>query len=192
MMGYNFGNSYSKEFDIKGIKETSEVFKQLAEEIGDRKATSKFLIPAMKQAMMPVLEAAKELVRKDTMQLHDSLWVTAKRPSNKDKRSKYVGNNDVAIAKVEVKPIKAKHKKEYKEATKSLATKNIRTDKKKFFEARGYFYDARAMANEFGTAKMGAKPFLRPALEGNAKTVLDILAILLDQKIRQYRSKTAK
>lgn len=192
-MSFYEGNiGYSKEFQVKGIKETSEVFQQLALEIGDKKATSKFLRPAMQEAMKPVLNAARMLVPRDTQTLARNLIITVKRPTAKDKRSKYISNTDVIVAKVETKPIAAKHKREAKELSKTLADKNIKLNRKKFYEARGYFYDARAIANEFGTANRAAKPFLRPAMEGQAKTVVDLLSILIDQKIRQYRSKTAK
>lgn len=189
---YERSGSYSKFFDVTGVKETTELFQQMAEEIGDKKASSKFLVPAMKKALAPVLEAAKQLVRQDTGKLHDSLVVYAKRPSAKDKRSKYINQNDVVIAKVETKAISARENREYKYTKASLAKKGINVSKKKFFEGRGRFYDGRAVANEFGTAKMAAKPFLRPAMEGQAQTVIELLSITLDQKIRQYRSKTAK
>lgn len=193
MDGWYHGNlGYSKEFKLEGVQETLDAFQQLANEIGDKKATSKFLVPAMKMALMPVLAAAKQLVSQNTGKLHDSLIIYAKRPTNKDRRSKYIGKNDAVIAKVETKPISAREERDFKATKQSLSTKGIKVTRKAFFEGRGRFYDGRAIANEFGTAKRGAKPFLRPAMEGQAQTVIDILSIALDQKIRQYRSKTAK
>lgn len=192
-MGFYDGNSgYSKEFKIEGLQETLEVFRQLADEIGDKKARSKVLLPAMKMAIQPVLVAAKMLVPRDSGKLADSLISYVKRPTAKDKRSKYIGNNDAIIAKVETKPISAREEKDFKATKKSLATKGIKVTRKSFFEGRGRYYDARAVANEFGTADRGSKPFLRPAMEGQASTVVDLLSITLDQKIRQYRSKNAK
>lgn len=192
-MGFYEGNiGYSKEFSVTGIKETSELFQQMAEEMGDSKATSKFIVPMMKKALMPVLVAARLLAPRDSGLLAKNLTINAKRPSAKDKRSKYINDSDIAIAKVEVMPIAAKHKAEAKQLTSQFAQKNIKFNKKKYYEARGYFYDARAIANEFGTANRAAKPFLRPAMEGQAGQVLDLLSLLIDQKIRQYRSRTAK
>lgn len=183
---------YSKEFRVEGIKETLDVFKELADEIGDSKATSRFLIPAMKQAMVPVLNAARMLVPRDTGTLARNLMISAKRPSSKDKRSKYVSRTDTVIAKVSTRPIAAKHKKERRDLAKTLSGKNIKVQNKKFYESKGYFYDARAIANEFGTSKQAAKPFLRPAMEGQASTVVDLLSIVLNQKILQFRSKKVK
>lgn len=193
MMGYYEGNlGYSKEFSLTGIKETLDVFEELANEIGDKKATSRFLLPAMKQAMAPVLTTARLLAPRDTNKLASSLVSNSKRPTSKDKRSIYVSKGDVAIAKVEVLPIAAKHKQERKALSKSLWGKHIKLDTKKFYESKGYFYDARAIATEFGTKNMAAKPYLRPALEGQTSNVLQILSTILNQKIQQYRSKTAK
>ncbi len=192
-MGYYDGNlGYSKEFEVKGIKETIDVFKQLADEIGDKKATSKILLPALKMAIQPVLYTAKMLAPRDTHKLADSLISYVKRPSSKDKRSKYISNTDAVIAKVEVKPISARERNEFKATRKSLASKGIKVSAKQFYEGRGRFYDARAIANEFGTANRAAKPFLRPAMESQASTVVDLLALTINQKILQYRSKTVK
>lgn len=193
-IGFNYqGNlGYVKGFKLEGVKETLDVFQQLADEIGDKKATSKVLLPAMKMAIQPVLIASKMLVPRDTSKLADSLIAYVKRPTSKDKRSKYIAQNDVVIAKVETKPISAREEKDFKATKKSLATKGIKVTRKSFFEGRGRYYDARAVANEFGTANRGAKPFLRPAMEGQAQTVLELLSITLDQKIRQYRSKNQK
>lgn len=189
---YDRNLSYSKEFKLEGVQETLDVFRQLADEIGDKNARSKVLIPAMKMAIQPVLVAAKMLVPRDSGKLADSLISYVKRPTAKDKRSKYIGAKDTIIAKVETKPISAREEKDFKATKKSLATKGIKVTRKAFFEGRGRYYDARAVANEFGTANRGAKPFLRPAMEGQAQTVIDLLSVTLDQKIRQYRSKTAK
>lgn len=191
-MAYEGNIGYSKNFQIKGIKETTDAFKELADEIGNKKANSKFLRPALKKAMLPVLNVARMLVPRDTQQLAKSLEINVKKPSSKDKRSKYVNNSDTLIALVETKPIKAKDKKAHSDLKSSLGKKSIKLNTKKFYEGRGYFYDARAIANEFGTAKRPAKPFLRPAMEGQAGNVLDLLSNLIDQKIRQFRSKTAK
>ena len=75
---------------------------------------------------------------------------------------------------------------------KGIKDKNeIRSEAKKFYGAHNIFYDARAVVNEFGTANRPAKPYLRPALEGQAEFVADLLGQILKQKIEKYRSKTA-
>jgi HK97 gp10 family phage protein len=46
-----------------------------------------------------------------------------------------------------------------------------------------------SLANEFGTSKMGAKPFLRPALQENINTVLAELKSALAVGITDYAKK---
>lgn len=170
-------------FEITGLQDTLQVFEDLANEIGDRKATSKVLIPAVREAMKPVLAASKILAPKDTNRLVESLVIRAKRPSAKDKKSNYVKNTDAVIATVSTRPIAKKHKKEYQ-------TVKSKVSKKEFFESKGYFYDARAVAMEFGTKSVAPKPYLRPALESQAQAVSASLGIIIKNKIEKYRSKT--
>lgn len=171
-------------FEITGMRDTLQVFEDLANEIGDRKATSKVLVPAVREAMRPVLLAAKSLVPKgETKLLLESLVVKAKRPSSSDKRSNYVKNSDIVIATVSTKPISKKHKKEYKTVKDTIS-------KKDFFEKKGYFYDARAIAMEFGTKHIAPKPYLRPALESQAAAVSNRLGEIIKNRIEKYRTKT--
>ena len=170
-------------FEITGMQDTLQVFQDLANEIGDKKATSKVLIPAVREAMRPVLAAAKILVPKgDTKLLVDSLIIRAKRPNSKDKKSNYVKNSDMVIATVSTKPISKKHKKEFK-------AKNNTVTKKEFYESKGYFYDARAVAMEFGTKDVAPKPYLRPALESQSNAVAMKLGEIIKNKIEKYKAK---
>ena len=173
-------------FEITGLKETLDVFQDLAKEIGDKQASSKILRPALLQAMRPVLQMAKDSVRQDTGSLQDSLIIYVKRPSARDRKSRYVTKTDTIIAAVVTKPIPKKVKKGYREARKQ----DDMLTKKKYYEQKGYFWDARAIANEFGTKKVAPKPFLRPALESNVQVVTDALSSFLRVKMEQYRSKT--
>lgn len=170
-------------FEITGLKETLKVFQDLENEIGDKKARSKILIPAVKQAMKPVLAMAKGLSPKDTGLLERTLTIVGRRPSNKDKKSKYILNNDSVIAIVTSKPIAKKLKKQ--------AVGMSKSQKQKFYASKNSLYDARAVANEFGTANMAGHPFMRTSLESQASNVANSLSEILKQKIEQYRSKTA-
>jgi HK97 gp10 family phage protein len=49
-----------------------------------------------------------------------------------------------------------------------------------------------SLANEFGTSKMVARPFLRPALDSNAETVLSIFKQRLSEIIPAYAIKLSK
>jgi len=49
-----------------------------------------------------------------------------------------------------------------------------------------------SLANEFGTSKMSARPFLRPALDSNAETVLGVLKGKLAEIIPAYALKLSR
>ena len=87
-------------FKIEGLKEVLAAFNELAEEIGDKKATSKILVPAVREAMQPVLNQAVANAPVDTGGLRLSLQVEARRPTRRDKRSKYISDTDTVIAAV--------------------------------------------------------------------------------------------
>lgn len=168
-------------FQITGMQETLEVFQLLENEIGDKKARSKVLIPSVKEAMKPVLAMAKAMSPKDTGFLERTLTIVGRKPTRNDKKSKYIKNSDTVVAIVTSKPIPKKLKQQSVGMNKS--------EKKKFYASQNTLYDARAVANEFGTAKMSAQPFMRPALESQAISVSNTLGQILKNKIEQYRSK---
>lgn len=191
------------EYKITGLKETLDAFRELAEQIGDKQARSKVLIPAVKMAMKPVLKMAQERARSEgTHMLENSLMITGRRPTAKDKKSQYVTNTDSVVAYVITKPIpraiKKKFNKQYYEQNGNgkIVQKSYRQAAKEFYGKFGIFYDARAVANEFGTANRPKKPFLRVSLETQAKEVSDLLKLTLDQKMREisikYYEKTRK
>ena len=150
---------------LEGIGDVDQVFKQLADEIGDKKATSKVLIPAVREAMKPVLAMARANAPVDTGDLRRTLQIEARRPSNRDRRSKYVQVGDKAIAVVTTAPGKK---------LKKMGVKS----------------DARAVAQEFGTSRNPAHPFLRTSLESQAQGVVDRLAHILARRLETYRKTT--
>ena len=87
---------------------------------------------------------------------------------------------------------KKKLKKEFYEANASLYESN-KTDYNRKLKARkkeeGVLSDARAMAQEFGTARNPAKSYLRPALESQAQSTVNILSTILARRIEQFRAK---
>lgn len=176
-------------FEIVGLKETLDVFQQLQNEIGDKEAKSKVLLPSVKEAMKPVLAMSKSLAPKDTGTLVNSLHITGRRPSRKDMRSKYINPTDSILAFVQTKPIPRKLKKEFQTMAQGLKGKEYQREKRKFYEGKNVVSDARAIAQEFGTAKMSAQPFMRTSLESQAQNVTKKLGEILKQKMEQYRSK---
>ena len=85
---------------LEGIGDAMRAFEELSAEIGDKKANSKVLIPAARAAMKPVLESAQQNAPVDTGALKLLLQVEARRPTSRDRRSKYITKSDTVIAVV--------------------------------------------------------------------------------------------
>ena len=81
-----------------GFDEFDKILTQMGEEFGYTDVNKRTLVPALRNAMKAALPTAQSLVRVDTGQLKESIRVDAKRPSDKDKVSKYIYENDAAIA----------------------------------------------------------------------------------------------
>jgi HK97 gp10 family phage protein len=152
---------------LEGIGDVDKALKALEEEFGDKLARSKVLIPAVREALKPVLLQARANAPKDSGDLTKSLIVEARRPNNRDRRSKYVTRTDTVIAAVTTA------------SGKKLAKMGIKSD-------------ARAIAQEFGTANHPAQPYLRPALEANAQETVSRLGQILARRIQQFRAKNSK
>jgi len=147
---------------LEGMGIVQAVFRELADEIGDKKANSKILIPAVREAMKPVLAKAILVAPEDTGALKRSLQVEARRPNRKDKRSKYIANTDTVISLVTTA------------SGKKLAKLGIKSD-------------ARAMAQEFGTARNPKHSYLRVALESQSQSTVNTLAQILTRRLDQYK-----
>lgn len=180
----------SVKFAVNGLKETLDAFKEFQEQFGDKDAKSKVLIPAVREAMKPVLAMAKALVRKgDTHLLVDSLYITARRPTRKDMKSRYVTPKDSVISLVSSRPIPKKLKQQFHAAYGNLKGSEYKKAKRKFYTEAGVMFDARAIANEFGTADMSAQPFMRVSLESQAQAVAAKLGLIIKQKMDAYKAK---
>lgn len=165
----------SVKMSFTGFAEFEEVMKDMRNDF-DEKDQKRILTNAVRSAMKPVLGKAQALVPVDTGALRASLRIEARKPTRKDRKSIYVSPTDVAIATVTTAPGKVLAKKRFI---------NQRTGKKQV----GIASDARAIANEFGTGKMSAKPFMRPALESSTGVVVSDLADQLRTAITKYKSR---
>lgn len=152
---------------LEGIGEVDKALKALEDEFGDKLARSKVLVPAVREAMRPVLEQARANAPKDSGDLTRSLIVEARRPTRRDRRSKYITQTDTVIAAVTTA------------SGKKLAKMGIKSD-------------ARAIAQEFGTARHPAQPYLRTALEANAQSTVTRLAEILARRIATFRAKNTR
>lgn len=160
---------------FEGYLELKEVFQILTDNFGPKDSMS-ILRRSVGQSLKPVLAKARGLVPKDTGALSASLQIESRKPTRKDRGSKYVSMGDSVIGLVTTAPGSKLAKTKFR---------NQKTGSKQV----GIPSDARAIAVEFGTAKMAGTPFMRPALESTAETVLGDLSGLLRQNIEKFKSK---
>lgn len=177
------------DFGWEGFAEFDQMLTQMVDDFGYKDAR-RILTRSVRRAMKPVLEQAKINAPVDTGALERLLWLESRKPTNRDRRSKYVDRTDAVIASVTTPP-----------STKLAKLKffNQRADKKgrnAALQERGIKHfgiksDMRAIAQEFGTAKVPAQPYLRPALESNHQTVVDSLGSMLGIELDKYKAPKA-
>jgi HK97 gp10 family phage protein len=171
---------------FEGGRELEEMLADMIEDFGE-KDSKRILQTAVRKSMQPVLQTAMSLVRKDSGALAASLRIEARKPTNKDKKSVYVNNTDIVIGKVTIAPPNVLAKRKFVNLNSSPA--NTSAFNKKPIKQVGIKLDFRGIANEFGTAKLAAKPFLRPAMESGAPIVLNSLKDSLVSALQKYKSR---
>jgi HK97 gp10 family phage protein len=166
-----------------GVVEFEQLLNEMQEDFGV-KDQKKILTNAVRKSMSPVLSKARQLAPIDTGGLRASLRIEARKPSRRDKKSIYVNPNDVVIGTVTTASGKqlAKGLKLYDYEASYKAKKDVY--KKQVIES-----DGRAIANEFGTAHVAAKPYMRPALETTTSSVLTELGDNLRAQLIKYKSR---
>lgn len=174
---------------VEGLDTLLQTFDDIAKQIGDKKANSKILVPAVREAMRPALNQAKTFAPKDTGALAAHLQIEARRPTKRDRRSKYVGESDNVIALVTTKAFPKKLKKKFYEENQGLSAEQRAKKFKQFALSTGFPYDARAIAQEFGSARNPAHPYMRTALESASPAVLDKLGTAIAYRIDNYKAR---
>jgi hypothetical protein len=145
--------------------------------------------------MQPVLNQAVARAPVDTGGLRLSLQVEARRPTRRDRRSKYITETDTVIAAVTTasgkKLAQMSEGKGLLRSKKRLAAMEgdahvgaYRANKFKGIES-----DARAIAQEFGTANNSAHPFLRTSMESQAPETAKRLGEIIGRRLLQYKAK---
>jgi len=167
--------------EFQGFEEFKELADQIVNDFGYKDA-SNIMVAAARLAMRSALDLAKSLAPVDTGGLRASLQIEARKPRNKDQRSKYIQKDDVAIALITTAPGKKLAK---------TAFKNERNTKSNIKQV-GIKSDARATIMEFGSAKTPAQPYLRPALEGASGAVTSDLGKSLGTALEKYKARQAK
>jgi hypothetical protein len=174
---------------LEGIGEVDKALRQLEADFGQKESAKRVLVPAVRESLQPVLRQAIANAPKDTGGLALSLQIEARRPTSRDRRSKYITQTDTVIGAVTT----ASSKKLAKMSEgKGLLSARRKLKKLGFENAEaftGVASDARAVAQEFGSAKNPATPYLRPALEANAQSTVTNLGAILQRRINEFRSK---
>lgn len=174
---------------LEGIGEVDKALRQLEADFGQKESAKRVLVPAVRESLRPVLNQAIANAPKDTGGLALSLQIEARRPTNRDRRSKYITQTDTVIGAVTTASAKKLAKMS---EGKGLLSARRKLKKLGFENAEaftGVASDARAVAQEFGSARNPATPYLRPALEANAQSTVNNLAQILARRINEYRSK---
>jgi hypothetical protein len=174
---------------LEGIGEVDKALRQLEADFGQKESAKRVLVPAVRESLQPVLRQAIANAPKETGGLALSLQVEARRPTSRDRRSKYITQSDTVIGAVTT----ASSKKLAKMSQgKGLLSARRKLKKLGFENAdafTGVASDARAVAQEFGSARNPATPYLRPALEANAQSTVKNLGDILGRRINEFRSK---
>lgn len=178
--------TYNVKVGFTGGRELQELLNQLQIDFGEKDAKN-ILTNAVRASMQPVLATAKVLAPIDTGQLRVTLQVEARRPTSRDKRSKYVKSTDSVIGLITTAPAK-----KLARGIRVYDTEGSYKSKKDKYKKIVGQSDARAVAMEFGTANVAARPYLRPALESQAGAVLNSLSGNLKIALEKYKAKQAR
>ncbi len=144
-------------FKMEGFDELIKEMDKLGQEIGKAK-TDRIWRKAMAYAMEPVLDDAKSFAPKDTGEMAGRIYMKVHRPMSRDKQGKmYAG--EAYMARVTASPIRED------------SVLNYTVNSKGKLRATWSNKSPAPVAQEFGNANNGAKPFLRPALNINIARV---------------------
>lgn len=102
-----------------GFEDFDAVLTQMGNEFGYTDVNKKVLIPALRNAMKVTLPFAKQLARSKTGEMRNSIMIEARRPTDRDKKSKYIYDSDAAIAIISVKQSKVSLGEEFGTADKA-------------------------------------------------------------------------
>lgn len=102
-----------------GFEDFDAVLTEMGKEFGYTDVNKKVLIPALRNAMKVTLPYAKQLARSKTGEMRNSIMIEARRPTDRDKKSKYIYDSDAAIAIISVKQSKVSLGEEFGTADKA-------------------------------------------------------------------------
>ena len=167
----------SAEFSTSGFEDLFKQMDMLSEEIGKGK-TDRIWRNAMNYAMEPVLQDAKSFAPKDTGQMANRIYMRVHRPMARDKGSQaYRG--EMYIARVTVSSLRED------------SVQNFIVNRRGKLQSSWSNKRPVPVSQEFGNARTGGKPFMRPALDMNIDRVKNRLGWAIWQKIQELTKKKA-
>ena len=191
---------------VWGAEELAYLLDQMSKDYGVESAEKNVLIPAARNSMKIVLAAAKANLYPghglDTGQLQRTLQVNSRMVKPKDHRSKYIEPGDLVISQVSAL-ISKRYVEDGKGGIKNVGdvsdgramfveygtkNKNKIITKEKGVSKKTFS----ALQREFGTVRMAARPYLRPALEANAASVTSKLKDEIASQITKYKAKLSQ
>jgi HK97 gp10 family phage protein len=180
---------------VYGAQELAYLLEQISKDYGVESADKNVLIPAAKKAMTIVLNAAKASLKPgegyDTGQLQRTLRVDARLARPKDRKSKYVEPTDLVIAQVSA--LLDKPGNDVSDGRAMFVEYGTKNHNKTMAIPKGLSKRGKlALQREFGTVRMAARPYLRPALENNQNEVAEKLKIEIQNQIKKYKAKQSK
>lgn len=166
---------------IEGIQELKDVLNELNNDFGEKDAKT-IMKRGVREALKPALYMAKLLAPADTGGLRASLRIETRKPTKKDMKSKYISPTDTVIGTITTAPGPVLARTKFH---------NLH-NKKSNIKQIGVPSDARAVAMEFGTANVAARPYLRPALESQSTAIVESLADHLRNAITKYQARKTR
>ena len=140
-------------FILQGFKELDETFKDLEQQVKRPDLLAKNVFkPAILEALQPIAEQMKQDARYD-----------ANRRSNVDSKGKEKPHLRDTVT------IQARFPTDQDKNSMFIS------DKDTYIGVVGVKKSAVSLAQEFGTANVSAKPFIRQAFDGNVETVTNIM-----------------
>jgi HK97 gp10 family phage protein len=171
---------------FEGFAEFKELANKILDDFGEKDANN-IMVAAARRSMSSALNTARSKAPSDTGALRASLQIEARKPRNKDRKSKYVQNGDVAIAL-----ITTASGKKLASGVKVYDIEASYAKKKDVYKKVSVKSDARAVVMEFGSAKTPAQPYLRSALESSSVSVVNDLSQSLKTALEKYKARQAK
>ena len=154
----------SKSFQLEGFAEFEQQLKDMAEGFRGDLVARNTLVPAAKAAMGSVLDSAKSRAPVGDKPRDDKNPIHMRDTIRLDAR---IPNNKDRMSQY------------VNDTDSAIAVVSVKKS-------------AVSLANEFGTSKMPAHPFLRPALQENSESVLTELKSQLAVRITDYAKKLAR